>query len=88
MQTAELVERVVADEVKVLLISVLMLPSALHVKDVVEELRAQNNAAKVVVGGAPFHFDPQLWQEVGADAFGETATDAVRIVHQMMEELA
>lgn len=88
MQAADLVKRALADDVKILLISVLMLPSALHVKHVVDALRGQNCAAKVVVGGAPFHFDAQLWREVGADAFGETAMDAVKIVHQMMEEIA
>jgi methanogenic corrinoid protein MtbC1 len=88
MQASDLVRRVVADRLQILLISVLMLPSALHVKDVVGGLQEAKHPVKIVVGGAPFHFDQQLWREVGADAFGETATDAVRIVHQLMEELA
>ena len=42
---------------------------------------------KVVVGGAPFLFDDQLWQEVGADAMGKSAADAVAIVTRLMGEM-
>ncbi|MBN2002705.1 MAG: B12-binding domain-containing protein [Anaerolineae bacterium] len=72
-----LVERTRRDAIEVLLISTLMLPSALRVR----EVRAQlEDSVKIIVGGAPFRFDSYLWQEVGADAMGYSATDAVRLV--------
>lgn len=88
MDVDELVERVLADNVKILLISVLMLPAALKVKAVRAALDARGSQVRIVVGGAPFRFDPELWREVGADAMGCTATDAVAIVRGWMEEMA
>lgn len=80
----ELVRRVTADDIKILLISTLMLPSALQVKEVCDKLRSCD--VRVVVGGAPFRFDSVLWQQVGADAMGATASDAIDIVHKFAGE--
>lgn len=82
-----LVERALADRIRVLLISVLILPSALKVGEVCRRLKAANPAIKVMVGGAPFQFDTQLWQEVGADATGASAADAVACVERWMGEM-
>lgn len=87
MAVDELIERAVADRVRVLLISVLMLPSALQVREVCARLHARSPGIRIAVGGAPFLFDTQLWQEVGADAMGHHAADAVRIVEGWMEEM-
>lgn len=87
MDVDALVNRVIADEIRVLMISVLMLPSALKVRDVCQALKANGSSAKVIVGGAPFLFDSELWKEVGADAMGSNATQAVSIVERMMGEM-
>ena len=81
-----LVNRVKDDHVEVLLISTLMLHSALRVKEVGERLHAAGCSVKLVVGGAPFRLDRQLWKEVGADAVGYNASDALAIVAEMAEE--
>lgn len=86
MDVDELVERVLADDVKILLISVLMLPSALKVQAVRSALAARGSHVRIAVGGAPFLFDPELWREVGADAMGRNAADAVTIVQSWKEE--
>lgn len=86
MEVDPLVERVLADNVKILLISVLMLPSALKVKAVCAALAERGRQVRVAVGGAPFLFDPELWAEVGADAMGRTASDAVVIVQRWAKE--
>lgn len=80
-----LVERVRDEDIAILLVSVLMLPSALRVRDLVQRLRQAGLSTRVVVGGAPFRFDPSLAAEVGADAGGETAGDAVRLVRELLE---
>lgn len=87
MDVDALVERVVADRIRVLMISVLMLPSALKVRDVCERLKAKGADTRVIVGGAPFLFDHELWKEVGADAMGSSAAQAVAIVQRLMGEL-
>ncbi len=87
MDVDELVERVLADKLRVLMISVLILPSALKVRDVCAKLKAVGAPVKVLVGGAPFLFDEQMWREVGADAMGSSAAEAVSIVEGWMGEL-
>lgn len=87
MDVDELVERALADKIRVLLISVLILPSALKVREVCEKLKARGAGIKVVVGGAPFLFDEQMWREVGADAMGNSAADAISIVQNWMGEM-
>lgn len=76
----ELVERVKRDEIKILLISALMMPSALKIKQVRQQL---DPSVKIIVGGAPFNFDNELWQEVKADRMGKNAGEAVRIISEM-----
>ena len=88
MEVDELVKRVLADNVKILLISVLMLPSALKVKAVRAALDAKGSTVRIAVGGAPFLFDPELWREVRADAMGRNAAEAVSIVQHWQEDLS
>jgi methanogenic corrinoid protein MtbC1 len=87
MDVDELVARVLADKLRVLMISVLILPSALKVTEVCAKLKAAGAPVKVLVGGAPFLFDDQMWREVGADAMGSSAAEAVSIVEGWMGEL-
>lgn len=86
METDELVGRVLSSDVKILLISVLMLSSALKVKDVRAALDAKGARVRIAVGGAPFLFDSKLWREVGADAMGYNAADAVAIVQDWRKD--
>lgn len=84
----ELVQRVCNDSIQVVLISTLMLRSALQIKEVKNGLMLAGSHAKIIVGGAPFRFDPELWREVGADAMGATAGDALMAVSNSMKEIA
>ena len=84
LEPAEVVRRVEEDGVAVLLISTLMLPSALKVLEVSEGMRKLANPPSLVVGGAPFLFDEELWRRVGADAVGRSASDAVSIVARLL----
>lgn len=80
MEVSPLVERVVDEGVEILLVSALMLPSALRVRTLRAALDALHRRVRIAVGGAPFLLDPELWREVGADAMGRNAADAVTIV--------
>lgn len=77
------IRRAGEDRLQLLLISTLMLPSALHVRDLVARLKSVSPGVKVIVGGAPFLFDPELWREVGADAMGRSASDAAGIIEEL-----
>lgn len=88
IEATELVDRVIEDNIQILLISTLMLPAAIRVQAVRDGLLQKNAKVKIIVGGAPFRFDDQLWQEVGADAMGKNSADAITIVQKMIEELS
>ena len=88
MDVAQLIEQIQTDKLKVILISVLMLPSALKIRELRDALDAAGINIKILVGGAPFLFDSELWKAVGADAMGENASDAVHIVENWMEEMS
>jgi len=79
----ELVAACVEHDIQILFISVLMLPAALRVAELRAALADAGRLTKLVVGGAPFRFDANLWREVGADSFGYSASHATRIVAQM-----
>ncbi len=85
VSTEQIVEAIERENIKILLLSVLMLPSALRVKELKKKL--EKTDVKIIVGGAPFRFDEELWKEVGADAVGKDSSEAIEIVAQMMEEL-
>jgi len=86
LQTDNLVKIVKKNKIKILLLSVLMLPSALRIKELKQRL--SNTDVKIIVGGAPFRFDTNLWKEVGADGFGYDSSEAIEIVSKLMEEMA
>ena len=65
-----IVEQVLTNQVKVLLVSVLMLPSALRIKDLRAALDATGRPPALVVGGAPFRLDPTLGRDVGVHRTG------------------
>jgi methanogenic corrinoid protein MtbC1 len=78
-----IVSKVREENIEILLISVLMLPSALRIKKLKEKLADTN--VKIIVGGAPFRFDENLWEEVGADYCGKDSSDALEIVKRIVE---
>jgi len=83
----ETVQEVMVENIDILLVSALMLPSALRVKNLRELLLKNGVAVKIVVGGVPFRLDDGLWQEVGADEMGRTSTDALHIVERLVREV-
>jgi len=83
LSVEEIVEKTIEKQLDFLLISTLMLPSALQVKTVVEKLRAKDSTVKVIVGGAPFRLDNSLWQRVNADADGKNGTEVSKIIERL-----
>ncbi len=71
-------------ELDALLVSTLMLPSALAVKDLKTRLRELGFRGKLLVGGAPFRLDKQLWKEVGADATAGNARESIQALTTLL----
>lgn len=82
----EIVQKTMDSKIDYLLISTLMLPSALEVKTVVEKLRERDSTVKVIVGGAPFRLDSNLWQKVDAHADGKNGTRVSKVIEVLEKE--
>jgi len=76
-----LFQKIKDDDINTILISTLMLPSALKIKELKAKLIAENMNTRVIVGGAPYRFDNQLWKDVGADAMASGANEVISIIN-------
>ncbi len=80
LDAVTLVDRALEQQVDLLMVSVLMLNRALRVSLVRQQLSERDaHHVTLVVGGAPFVHDPELYRRVGADRCGRSAADALRI---------
>ena len=87
MEVEEIIDYLLQNpSTQILLISVLMLPSALRVRELKRRMDEEKLTTKLVVGGAPFRLDDKLWREVGAHACGAVASDAISIVQDLLGE--
>lgn len=82
----EVIANINRDGIQIMMVSVLMLPSAIRITELVNNLRMAGCNTRIIVGGAPFRFDDTLWREVGADAMGYSASDAVSLMHRFVKE--
>ncbi len=83
------VDTAVAHNASIICVSTLLLHTmdqirAIH--DILDE-RKLTNSIKLVVGGAPFNFDSELYKIVNADATAINASDAIEVVSRLMETM-
>jgi methanogenic corrinoid protein MtbC1 len=76
----ELAARAVAENARVLAVSVLMLRSATRIVEVRRLLQRDAPRTRLAVGGAPFRADPDLARRVGADAWAADALQAAEAI--------
>jgi methanogenic corrinoid protein MtbC1 len=62
-----------------------------HLPDVqylIRSLRGDPGTAevKIIVGGYPFRIVPDLWKQIGADAYAGDAAEAVDIARRLVQE--
>lgn len=58
----------------------------LGVRQILKE-RNLEDRIKIIVGGAPFRFDPELYSKIGADFYADNALDASLVISQAIEEI-
>ncbi|MBU0935372.1 MAG: cobalamin B12-binding domain-containing protein [Spirochaetes bacterium] len=85
MSLSALTAQLSRNPVDILMVSCLMLSSALRIALLREAIDSLKLPVKLVVGGAPFRFDKSLWREAGAHACGNTASDSLTIIHDIIE---
>ena len=79
-----LVRRAREERADIIAISVLMYSSALRVREVRSLLDAHRLEVPVLVGGAPFNHDRELWKELGASAMGRNPAEGVDAARELM----
>ena len=57
----------------------------LGVRRVLRE-RGLEERIQLVVGGAPYRFDPDLWRQVGADTWADSGLSAGRVIGDLLRE--
>jgi len=85
MDAEELAEKACEDGIEYLLVSTLMLRSAMEVKKLRERLSLNKSKAKIIVGGAPFRFNWSLWKNVGADFTAASPMMALEFIRREEE---
>lgn len=83
---ADLVRLIEKDEVDILFLSALMLRAALSIKDFTRLIAERGLKTRIIVGGAPFIFDPGLADEVGAWAMAKDAAGTIPIIERYLKE--
>ncbi len=79
------VNEAVARKAQVIGVSAMMVHTArsengaLKVRQLLKE-RGLEHKIKLVVGGAPFRYDPELYKMVGADAWAENGVSALKVI--------
>jgi len=86
------VDEAMAREAQVIGISAMMVHTArgedgcLKVRKILKD-RGLENRFKLIVGGAPFRYDPELYRTVGADAWAEDGVTASRVIAGLIKEV-
>lgn len=86
------VDAAVAHDAQVIAISAMMVHTATgdngaqRVRQLLRE-RGLEGRIKLIVGGAPYRFDEQLYQRVGADAWAPDGVNAGRVIVSLIREV-
>lgn len=87
------VEEAIAHHAQVIGISAMMMHTArgengcLKVRQLLKE-RGLEDRIRIVVGGAPYNFDPQLYKTVQADAWAQNGIAAGNVVTRLIREVS
>ncbi|WMW21127.1 cobalamin-dependent protein [Methanolobus mangrovi] len=77
-------QKVKEDGIEVLMASTLMLNIAYEVKKLRLIFEREGIKTRIIVGGAPFLFDRNLWKEVGADAMAVDAMESIGRIYEVL----
>jgi 5-methyltetrahydrofolate--homocysteine methyltransferase len=86
------VDEAVAVDAEVIAISSMMVHTATgergarRVRQIIQE-RGLERKLRIIVGGAPYRFHDNLFREVGADAWADTAAEAPAVVARLVQEV-
>ncbi|MCU7835258.1 MAG: cobalamin-dependent protein [gamma proteobacterium symbiont of Taylorina sp.] len=79
----KLANKVIEEDIDILLVSALMLPSVLRINNLRQALEQSGKKIKIIAGGAPFRFDAILKEEIMADAVANNASEVIGIIEHL-----
>lgn len=85
LNTQDIVNACLENNFDILLVSTLMLSSALKLSEVKAQFSENGIKTKIIAGGAPFRFDSTLWKKIGVDADGGDATGIISVIEGMVK---
>ena len=86
------VEEAIARDAQVIAISAMMVHTAKseqgcsRVRQLLRE-KGLEDRIRIAVGGAPYRFDPTLYQQVGADAWADDGITAAKVILELIKEV-
>jgi methanogenic corrinoid protein MtbC1 len=69
-----------------LAVSATLIINVENVQDLIQKIKDENIEVKVLVGGYPFNLAPNLWQDIGADAFAPDAESAISVAYDLINQ--
>ncbi|MBI4321827.1 MAG: cobalamin B12-binding domain-containing protein [Chloroflexi bacterium] len=86
VRSESFVETALAEQASIIAVSALMADAVQRIPGVREEMvRRGANHLRLLVGGAPFRRDHELFRRVGADACAANAYEAIRVAKGLVE---
>lgn len=81
-----IVETIEQRKADILAISATMTFHVHQVEKLIQTIRSHKNfhATKIMVGGYPFNLEPDLWKQVGADAYANNAQEAIDTAEKLL----
>lgn len=84
--TAAVLETVAERGAQVLAVSATLMPQVTTVQNLIAQLREASrfDRVRVLVGGHPFNFAPDLWRQIGADGYARDADEAIALAERLV----
>jgi methylmalonyl-CoA mutase cobalamin-binding domain/chain len=79
-------EEAIKNKVDAILVSALMLHVCFQAERIKQILNNQGLKIPIMVGGAPFNFDNELWKKVGADAKGKNICETFSELKELIKK--
>ena len=81
--THDILQTVKQYNAELLGISVTMTFHLPHAREIIDIMRAESPATRILVGGYPFNVSPHLWKQMNADGSAADAEEAIKIADRL-----
>ena len=76
------IDAVKKENAQIVGMSALLTTTMIYMKTVIEKIKSENLSVKIMIGGAPV--SKAFAEQIGADAYGKNASEAVRLAREFV----